>query len=118
MSTSASWPPPGQTELRRISNEVSYDSQKTIPIRYWYGPYEGYESRGQRRLQDDLGVDEGSAEAILRLRCQGIELQSHIRRLEADLTAQHASQHMRLARYQEDYYEATWIELEYVDDEK
>jgi hypothetical protein len=88
------------------------------PKRYWYGPYEGYESRGQRRLQDDLGVDEASAEAILRLRRQVIELQSHIRRLETELTAQYAGQHMRLARYREVYYEATWIELEYVDDEE
>jgi len=88
------------------------------PKRYWYGPYEGYESRGQRRLQDDLGVDEAAAEAILRLRSQVIELQSHIRRLEAELTAQYASQHMRLARYREVYYEATWIELEIVDDEE
>ena len=88
------------------------------PKRYWYGPYEGYESRSQRRLQDDLGVDEAAAEAILRLRSQVIELQSHIRRLEAELTTQYASQHMRLARYREVYYEATWIELEYADDEE
>ncbi len=88
------------------------------PKRYWYGPYEGYESRGQRRLQDDLGVDEVAAETILRLRSQVIELQSHIRRLEAELTAQYASQHMRLARYREVYFEATWIEQEYVDDEE
>jgi hypothetical protein len=86
--------------------------------RYWYGPYDGYESRGQRRLQDDLGVDEAAAEAILRLRSQVIELQSHIRRLEAELSAQYVSQHMRLARYREVYYEATWIELEYVDDDE
>jgi len=92
--------------------------EKPSPKRYWYGPYEGYESRGQRRLQDDLGVDEAAAEAILRLRSQVIGLQSHIRRLEAELTAQYVSQHMRLARYREVYYEATWIELEYVDDEE
>ena len=83
------------------------------PKRYWYGPYEGYESRSQRRLQDDLGVDEAAAEAILRLRSQVIELQSHIRRLETELTSQYASQHMRLARYREVYNEATWIELEF-----
>ena len=88
------------------------------PKRYWYGPYDGYESRGQRRLQDDLGVNEAAAETILRLRSQVIELQSHIRRLEAELTAQYASQHLRLARYREVFYEATWIELEYVDDEE
>ncbi|MCX6036471.1 MAG: hypothetical protein NTW99_00990 [Chloroflexi bacterium] len=83
------------------------------PKRYWYGPYEGYESRSQRRLQDDLGVDEIAAEAILRLRRQVIELQSHIRRLEAELTTQYASQNIRLARYREVVYEATWIELEF-----
>ena len=93
-------------------------SENTSPKRYWYGSNEGYESRGQRRLQDDLGIDEAAAEAILRLRSQVIELQSHIRRLEAELTAQYASQHLRLTRYREVYYEATWIELEYVDDEE
>ena len=80
--------------------------------RYWYGPYEGYESRCQRRLQEDLGVDEAAAETILRLRNQVLELQSHIRLLEAELTAQVASQQLRLSRYREVYYEATWIELE------
>jgi hypothetical protein len=44
--------------------------------RYWYGTYEGYEARGRRRLQDDLGVDEAAAQAILHLRSQIIELQS------------------------------------------
>jgi hypothetical protein len=82
------------------------------PKRYWYGPHEGYESRSQRRLQDDLGVDEAAAEAILHLRSQVIELQAHIRQLEAELTAQAAGQQMRLARYREVYYDATWIEME------
>ena len=80
--------------------------------RYWYGPYEGYESRCQRRLQEDLGVDEAAAETILRLRNQVLELQSRIRLLEAELTAQTANQQLRLTRYREVYYEATWIELE------
>lgn len=80
--------------------------------RYWYGPYEGYESRCQRRLQEDLGVDEAATEMILRLRNQVLELQSRIRLLEAELTVQVASQQLRLARYREVYYEATWIELE------
>jgi len=52
------------------------------------------------------------------VRRQVIELQSLIRQLEAELTIHHASQTMRLARYREEYYEATWIELEYVDDEE
>jgi hypothetical protein len=82
------------------------------PKRYWYGSSEGYESRSQRRLQDDLGVDEAAAEVILRLRSQVIELQSHIRKLEIELNAQYASQQLRLARYREVYYEASWIELE------
>ena len=88
-------------------------SENPSPKRYFYGPYEGYESRSQRRLQNDLGVDEAAAEAILHLRRQVIELQSHLRQLEAELSAQRASQQMRLARYQEVYYEATWVELEF-----
>ncbi len=87
-------------------------SENTSRKRYWYDQYEGYELRSQRRLQKDLGIDEAAAETILHLRSQVIELQSHIRRLEAELTAQHASQQLRLARYHEVYYEATWIELE------
>jgi hypothetical protein len=80
---------------------------------YWYGQYEGYESRCHRRLLDDLGVDEAAAETILRLRSQVIELQSHIRQLEAELAARDAGQQMRLAHYREVYYEATWIEVEF-----
>ena len=86
--------------------------ENSSPKRYWYAPYEGYESRCQRRLQEDLGVDEAAAETILHLRRQVVELQSRIRQLEAELNAQHASQQLRLARYREVYYEATWIELE------
>jgi hypothetical protein len=83
------------------------------PKHYWYRPAEGYESRSQRRLQADLGVDEAAAETILHLRSQVIALQSEIRQMEAELTAQVASQQLRLARYREVYYEATWIELEF-----
>jgi hypothetical protein len=88
-------------------------SENPSPKRYWYGPHEGYESRSQRRLQNDLGVDEAAAEAILHLRSQVIELQAHVRQLEAELAVQVASQQLRLARYREVYYEATWIELEF-----
>jgi hypothetical protein len=94
-----------------MSNEMNPENSSRK--RYSYGPYEGYESRSQRRLQDDLGVDEAAAEAILRLHNQVIDLQSRIRLLEAELNAQHASQNQRLARYCEVYYEATWIELEF-----
>ena len=83
------------------------------PNRYWYDPSKGYESRCQRRLQAALGVDEATAETILHLRQQVIELQSHLRQLEAELTAQVDSQQLRLARYRAVYYEATWIELEF-----
>jgi len=86
--------------------------ENSSPKRYWYGTYEGYESRSQRRLQKDLGVDEAAAEALLHLRSQVVELQSHIRQLEAELTAHYDSQQLRLAHYREVYYEATWIELE------
>ena len=82
------------------------------PRDYSYGPYEDFETRSQRRLQNDLGIDEAAAEAILHLRRQVIELQSHLRQLEAELNSQYASQHVRLARYQEVYYEAVWTELE------
>jgi hypothetical protein len=85
--------------------------ENSSPKRYWYDPYEDYEARSKRRLQDDLGVDEAAAETILHLRRQVIELQSQIRLLEAELASQYTSQHMRLSRYREVYYEATWIEL-------
>ena len=80
---------------------------------YWYGQYEGYESRSQRRLREDLGVDEAAAETILDLRSRVIELQSRVRRLEAERTALYAFQQLRLARYREVYCEAAWIELEF-----
>jgi len=86
--------------------------QNTSNKRYWYIPCEGYEMRSQRRLQNDLGVDEAASETILHLRSQVIELQSQIRQLEAELTTQVASQRLRLARYRDVYYEATWIELD------
>jgi hypothetical protein len=82
------------------------------PKKYWYAQYEGYESRSQHRLKDDLGVDEAAAETILHLRHQVVELQSHIRQLEAELTAHYDSQQLRLAHYREVYFDATWIELE------
>jgi hypothetical protein len=85
------------------------------PKRVWYGLYEGNESRSQRRLQEDLGFDEAAAEVILHLRRQVIALQSRLRQLEAELTAESASQEMRLARYREVYDEAIWIELEFRD---
>ena len=88
-------------------------SENSSQKRYFYGPYEGYELRCQRRLKADLGVDASAAEAILHLRSQVIELQAHLRELEAELNAQHASQQVRLARYREVYYEASWIELEF-----
>jgi uncharacterized phage-like protein YoqJ len=81
--------------------------------KYWYGPSEGFEARYRRRLQTDLGVDQATAETILHLRNQVVELQMQIHRLEAELTAHHASQQMRVSRYMEVYDEATWIELEF-----
>jgi hypothetical protein len=81
--------------------------------RYWYGPSEGFEARYRRRLQADLGVDQTTAEAILRLRNQVIELQVQIHQLEAELSTHNASQKIRVSRYQEVYDEATWIELEF-----
>lgn len=88
------------------------DPENSSPKRYWYGPSEGYEARCQRRLQNDLDIDEVGAEVILRLRSQVIELQSHLRQLEAELAEKSASQHLRLAQYRAVFFEATWIELE------
>ena len=87
--------------------------ENSSPKKYWYGTYEGYEARSQRRVQRDLGVDKAAAEAILRLRNQVVELQLHIRQLEAELTVHYDSQQVRLTRYRETYYEATWIELDF-----
>ena len=82
------------------------------PEKYWYGLYEGYELRSQRRLQNDLGIDEAAAEMILHLRRQVVELQSRLRQLETELIAEQTSQQVRLTRYREVYFEATWMELE------
>ena len=79
----------------------------------WYGPHEGFEKRSQRRLQDDLGLDEAAAEVIMDLRRQLIELQLNIRQLEAELTSHVAGRQLRLAHEQEACYEASWIELEF-----
>ena len=87
--------------------------ENTSLKQYWYGPYDGYESRSQRRLQQDLGVDAEIVEVLLRLHSQVTELQAHIRLLEAELHSQTANQHVRLARNRETYYEATVIELEF-----
>ena len=89
--------------------------KSSSPKRIWYSPYEGYESRSQQRLMNDLGIDADAAEAILHLRSQVIELQSRIQRLETELTAQLAGQKMRLARYQKVYTDAIWIEMEILD---
>jgi len=86
--------------------------EKTHPKKYWYGSYEGYESRTRRRLQNDLGIDEAAAELILHLRSQVVELQSRLRQMETELVAHQTSQQLRLTRYREVYYEATWIELD------
>jgi len=87
-------------------------NKKNTAKGYWYEQDEGYEARCQRRLLNDLGVNDAAAETILHLRSQVIELQAQIYRLEAELAAQEIGQQMRLARYQEVYYEAAWIELE------
>lgn len=80
--------------------------------KYWYGLYEGHEARSQRRLQNDLGVDEAAAEMILHLRSQVLELQTRLRQVETELLDSQTSQQVRLTRYREVYYEAAWIEFE------
>ena len=81
--------------------------------RYRYGHYEGYDLRSQNRLTNDLGFDEAAAEMILRLRTQVLELQTQLRQLEAEQSAQATSQQLRLTPYREFYFEATWIELDF-----
>ncbi|MBK9210469.1 MAG: hypothetical protein IPL71_20175 [Anaerolineales bacterium] len=60
----------------------------------------------------DLGVDEAAAEMILHLRSQVVELQTRLRQMETELNERQTSQQLRLTRYREVYYEATWMELE------
>ena len=86
--------------------------ENSPPKKYWYGLYEGYESRSQRSLQKDLGVDEAAAEMILHLRSQVVELQTRLRQMKTELIERQTSQQLRLTRYREVYYEATWMELE------
>jgi hypothetical protein len=87
--------------------------ETTSPKRYQYGSYEGYETRSRRRVQENLGVSAAAAETILHLRSQVIELQSHIRQVEAELAEQNSSKQLRLAIYREIYFEATWVELDF-----
>jgi hypothetical protein len=42
-----------------------------------------------------------------------MEIPVNLRRLEVERNAQSASQQMRLARFRDACYEATWIELEF-----
>lgn len=88
-------------------------TEKSSTKRYWYARHEGYESRSQQRLQNDLGVNQAAAESILHLRSQVLELKEQIRQLEVELAAHAGSQDIRLARYRDFYFEATWIELEF-----
>ena len=81
--------------------------------RYWYAPDEDHESRSQRRLKNDLGMDEAACEAIIGLRSQVFKLQAQLRLLKLEHEAQVANQNLRLALFRESYYEASWIELEY-----
>jgi hypothetical protein len=85
-------------------------------VHYWYGQYEGYELRCQRRLQNDLGVDQETAGTILHLRNQVLALQARIRELETELATHQSSQDVRLAGTREVAYEASWIEIEFVED--
>lgn len=86
---------------------------ESLPLKkYWYGSYEGYETRCKLRLQKDLGINKAAAEMVFHLRRQIVELQSHIRQLESELTTQYDSKQLRLAGYRKIYYEAILIELD------
>jgi len=79
---------------------------------YKYGPFEGYQIRIQRRIQNDLGVNATAAEIIMDLRNQVIELQSQIHQMDIELAAQNDNQNVRLVESHQIFLEAAWIELE------
>lgn len=80
--------------------------------RIQYGVYEGFETRCRRRLQEDLGMDDTAAEAILHLRSQIIELQNQIRQMQIELAAHTAGQELRLSSYKNVSIEAAWVEMD------
>jgi isopentenyldiphosphate isomerase len=87
--------------------------QDSSPNRFWYGQFEGYESRCQKRLKEDLGLEQDAAEMILNLRRQMVALQSHIYELETELVDLKSSLLLRLDHNRDIFYEATWIEVEF-----
>ena len=87
--------------------------QDSSPNRFWYGQFDGYESRFQKRLKEDLGLEQDAAELILHLRRQVVALQSHIYELETELVDLKASLLLRLDQNRDIFYEATWIEVEF-----
>lgn len=87
--------------------------QDSSPNRFWYGQFEGYESRCQKRLKENLGIEQDAAELILNLRRQVVALQSHIYELETELVDLKASLLLRLANNRDVFFEATWIEVEF-----
>ena len=79
---------------------------------YRYGHSEGYAARSQRRLQDDLGVDEAAAERSCTCAGKCLNYRQPFTSWKPSWPPISASQQMRLARYREVYFEATWIEVE------
>ncbi len=88
------------------------DDPKQINRRYHHHNYEEYEQRCRRRLQDDLGINPEGVEMIMQMRRQLLELQAQIQELEAELNMHVSNRDLRLSRYREVYYEATWFEPE------
>ncbi len=80
--------------------------------RYRYQYNEDYEQRSRRRLEDDLGINPEGVEMILQMRRQLLELQAHIQELKAELNMHTGTRDLRLSRYRELYFEATWSEPE------
>jgi hypothetical protein len=80
---------------------------------YVYSPSEGHELRIQRRLRDDLRINEAGVESILHLRSQLVQLQIRLHQLEDALNTQDACQQIHLARYREACVEASWVELKF-----
>jgi hypothetical protein len=63
-------------------------------------------------MVDDLGVEPETAEVILSLRSQVMDLQRRLRELETELARRQVRRSLHLAQFQEVSYEASWVEVE------
>ena len=105
-----------------LTRSESFDSLMTNPrnpsrmTRYLPSEQAEYLERCRRRLREELGVNPGAVEVILHLRRQILDLQSRLQALEAELETRNAGRSLRIAEYQQWYYEAAWVQEEEDDD--